>query len=161
MGMPKTRGCPKRCDSGVSMGSLGGWPHSRPQSPSFLGHVVRKLVGYKLSRVALGTRMGWPVLSFPQLHARLVTVSLWASVFFSFYYLLSLNDHYYSCTYDFHVAMNHCVSTPNFMSCLELFHGLFRRNMRDLDGEGWNFIIARRRTFTVLVSGNRREGSRR
>ena len=27
--------------------------HSRPQSPSFLGHVV----GYKLSRVALGTRM--------------------------------------------------------------------------------------------------------
>ena len=25
-------------------------PHSRPQSPSFLGHVV----GYKLSRVALG-----------------------------------------------------------------------------------------------------------
>ena len=37
--------------------------HSRPQSPSFLGHVVGKrgaqpLVGYKLSRVALGTRMG-------------------------------------------------------------------------------------------------------
>ena len=35
--------------------------HSRPQSPSFLGHVVGKrgviLVGYKLSRVALGTRM--------------------------------------------------------------------------------------------------------
>lgn len=32
--------------------------HSRPQSPSFLGHVVLKpLVGYKLSRVALGTRM--------------------------------------------------------------------------------------------------------
>ena len=27
--------------------------HFRPQSPSFLGHVV----GYKLSRVALGTRM--------------------------------------------------------------------------------------------------------
>ena len=27
--------------------------HSRPQSSSFLGHVV----GYKLSRVALGTRM--------------------------------------------------------------------------------------------------------
>ena len=34
--------------------------HSRPQSPSFLGHVVGKR-GYKLSRVALGTRMlpGW------------------------------------------------------------------------------------------------------
>ena len=33
--------------------------HSRPQSPSFLGHVVGKRgVGYKLSRVALGTRMG-------------------------------------------------------------------------------------------------------
>ena len=35
--------------------------HSRPQSPSFLGHVVLKrgvtLVGYKLSWVALGTRM--------------------------------------------------------------------------------------------------------
>ena len=31
--------------------------HSRPQSYSFLGHVVGKLVGYKLSRVALGTRM--------------------------------------------------------------------------------------------------------
>ena len=30
--------------------------HSRPQSPSFLGHVVGKR-GYKLSRVALGTRM--------------------------------------------------------------------------------------------------------
>ena len=28
--------------------------HSRPQSPSFRGHVV----SYKLSRVALGTRMG-------------------------------------------------------------------------------------------------------
>ena len=32
--------------------------HSLPQSPSFLGHVVRKRgVGYKLSRVALETRM--------------------------------------------------------------------------------------------------------
>ena len=32
--------------------------HSRPQSPSFLGHVVGKRgVGYKFSRVALGTRM--------------------------------------------------------------------------------------------------------
>ena len=36
--------------------------HSRLQSPSFLGHVVGKrggspLVGYKLSQVALGTRM--------------------------------------------------------------------------------------------------------
>ena len=36
--------------------------HSRPQIPSFLGHVVGKrgaepLVGYKLSRVALGTRI--------------------------------------------------------------------------------------------------------
>ena len=32
--------------------------HSRPQSPSFLGHVVGKRgVGYKLSRVALGTRI--------------------------------------------------------------------------------------------------------
>ena len=30
--------------------------HSRPQSPSFLGQVV----GFKLSRVALGTRMGSP-----------------------------------------------------------------------------------------------------
>ena len=32
--------------------------HSRPQSPSFLGHVVlRQGVRYKSSRVALGTRM--------------------------------------------------------------------------------------------------------
>ena len=30
----------------------------------------------------------------------------------SFCYLLSFNDHYYLCTYDFHVGMNHCVSTP-------------------------------------------------
>ena len=36
------------------------WAHSRPQSPSCLGHVIWKsLVGYKLSRVALGTRMVW------------------------------------------------------------------------------------------------------
>ena len=39
------------------------WNHSRPQSPSFLGQVVLKrgapLVRYKLSRVALWTRMDW------------------------------------------------------------------------------------------------------
>ena len=42
------------------------WVHSRPQSPSFLGHMVGKrepLVGYKLSQVALWTRMLW-VLSW-------------------------------------------------------------------------------------------------
>ena len=36
--------------------------HSRPQSPSFLGHVVR----YKLNRVALGTRMPFFWSIFPQ-----------------------------------------------------------------------------------------------
>ena len=39
------------------------WNHSRPQNPSFLGQVVLKrgapLVRYKLSRVALWTRMDW------------------------------------------------------------------------------------------------------
>ena len=44
--------------------------HSPPQSPSFLGHVV----GYKLSRVALGTRMAQPAFlnrfSVNSLHSR-------------------------------------------------------------------------------------------
>ena len=44
-----------------------------------------------------------------------------------------------------------------FMSCMELFHGLIRRKMRDLNWEEWNFIIAGRRTFTVLAWGNRLE----
>ena len=41
-------------DSGNEIGSF----HSRPQSPSFLGQVVGKIENHKLSRVALGTRMG-------------------------------------------------------------------------------------------------------
>ena len=47
--------------------SLMGCIHSRPQSPSLLGHVVGKRVGCKLSRVALGTRMG---CILPTMHSR-------------------------------------------------------------------------------------------
>ena len=42
------------------MVGLLGIDHSRPQSLSFLGHVV----GYKLSRVSLGTRMGIDALFY-------------------------------------------------------------------------------------------------
>ena len=47
-----------------------------------------------------------------------------------------------------------------FMSCLEMFHGRIRRKMRDLNREVWNFIITRRATFTILLSGNQREKRR-
>ena len=44
------------------------YDHSLPQSPSFLGHVV--LVGYKLSRVALGTRIMYDIIVFEKLRFR-------------------------------------------------------------------------------------------
>ena len=44
------------------------YDHSCPQGPWFLGHVV--VIGDKLSRVALGTRMMYDIIVFEKLRFR-------------------------------------------------------------------------------------------
>ena len=62
---------------------------SPPQSPSFLGHVV----GYKLSRVALGTRMAQPAFLNRFSVNSLRSMPLFADLFASCF--LELNDLYW------------------------------------------------------------------
>ena len=50
--------------------------------------------------------------------------------------LLSLNDHY-SCTYDFHVAMNICVSTPKIYELVGVVSWTYQA---EHEGSGWGRV---------------------